>query len=550
MSDFQKKREEMTALRRATERRYSQKAVDNVGSYFNNAAELQKRINPVSFPAQMMANPAIQRAGNMLSENVISPVVNTLTSSVVGDQPFGEMPIQMPRMAGGNRIMPNLQTREVDAMAVPNLMASEAGVPANFLGGPLLAKGTRAINKIAGPESGRGMLLSSLSNFIPGYYGGNPGGAVASWVPENIARTMRDLLDPESRALFKTQGATRGAQELGAEALAQGEVHKALAQTGQYLSRIREQGGREGEVADVLLRMEELSDYIPARAYQAGDYKSLIKENGLIPRTQGTRRAINIPDNDLDIIESHFGRVWKEPDSRLGDVSFGQAQDAKLVIKAPGAGRAATGSHFNDVLYTAPFIKHARKIFRDRTNVPYDDLLADLKKAAEKDSFSVLDISSPENGIWITGGRAGTAVTEGGINYLVKIEPNGRMTGVMSDEHNLYEQLAGKVQKYTGGAFPALDMMKGLIPHRLVAVTPPMVQNIRNIDQARSSARGVSRVSQATNPNVVEGTAKEMVEEFIKLEPSREAVDAERLRNLGGGMLTVSALRDEKEKGR
>ena len=77
-----------------------------------------------------------------------------------------------------------------------------------------------------------------------------------------------------------------------------------------------------------------------------------------------------------------------------------------------------------------------------------------------------------------------------------------------------------------------------------------MVQNIRNIDQARSSARGVSRVSQATNPNVVEGTAKEMVEEFIKLEPSREAVDAERLINLGGGMLTVSALRDEKEKGR
>jgi len=62
VSDFQKKREEMTALRRATERRNSQKAVDNVGSYFNNAAELQKRINPVSLPAQMMANPAIQRA--------------------------------------------------------------------------------------------------------------------------------------------------------------------------------------------------------------------------------------------------------------------------------------------------------------------------------------------------------------------------------------------------------------------------------------------------------------------------------------------------------
>ena len=548
MSDFQKKRQELAAATRATERQYSQKAVDNLGSYIDTITQASKRLNPVSLPSQIMAMPAVQRAGGMLTENVIQPVVDTLSTSVFGEQPLGEMSVQMPRMAGGNRVMPRLETQEVDPLAIPNLAASEAGVPLNFLGVPLFAKGTQAINRIAGPKAGRGQLLSSLSNFIPGYYGGNAAGATATWAPENLARTVRDLLDPESRALFKTQGVTRGTQDLGREALAQGEVHKALAQTGQYLSRIREQGGREGEVADVLLRMEELSDYIPARAYQVGDYKNLVKENNLIPRTQGTRRRINIPDNDLDIIESHFGRVWKEPDSRLGDVSFGQAQDAKIVIKAPGAGRAATGSHFNDVLYTAPFIKHTRKLFRDKTNVPHDELLAGLKKAAEKDNFSVLDISSPENGIWVTGGRAGTAVTEGGINYLVKIEPNGRMTGVMSDEHNLYEQLAGKVQKYTGGIIPALDMMKSLIPHRLVAVTPPMVQNIRNIDQAKSSARGVARVSQATNPNVVEGTAREMVEEFIKIEPSREAVQAEQLRNLGGGMLSVSALNDEEER--
>jgi hypothetical protein len=536
----------MTAARRARERQYSEQAVSNLGTAagtaFNNAAELQKRINPVSLPAQMMVNPYIAEAKGLLSDKVMKPALNTLTSSVFGDKPFGEMPIQMPRMAGGNRVMPNLQTREVDAMAVPNLVASEAGVPLNFMGAPLFAKGSKMINKIAGPDSGRGMFLSSLSNFIPGYYGGNAGGAVAKWAPENLARTVRDLLDPESRALFKTQGVTRGAQELGAEALEKGEVHKAVAQTGQYLARIREQGGREGEVADALLKMEELSDYIPARSYKTGDYKALVKENKLVPKTQATGRSVNIADNDLDIIESHFGRVWKEPDSRGVDVGFGQAEDAKLVIKAPGAGRPATGAHFNDVLYTAPFIKHVRKAFMNRTNVPHDELIATLQKAADKDKFSILDISSPENGIWITGGRAGTAITEGGINYLVKVQPNGRMIGVMSDEHNLYEQLAGKVQKYSGGVVPALDMMKSLIPHRLVAVTPPMVQNIRNINKAKSSARGVEKVSQARNPNQVEGTAKGMVEELIKINPSKEAVDAERLRNLGGGMLAVSAL--------
>jgi len=191
VSDFQKQRQAMTAARRARERQYSEQAVSNLGTAagtaFNNAAELQKRINPVSLPAQMMAKPAIAEAGGLLSDKVIKPALNTLTSSVFGDKPFGEMPIQMPRMAGGNRIMPNLQTREVDAMAVPNLVASEAGVPLNFVGAPLFAKGSKMINKIAGPDSGRGMFLSSLSNFIPGYYGGNAGGAVAKWAPENLA---------------------------------------------------------------------------------------------------------------------------------------------------------------------------------------------------------------------------------------------------------------------------------------------------------------------------------------------------------------------------
>jgi hypothetical protein len=186
-------------------------------------------------------------------------------------------------------------------------------------------------------------------------------------------------------------------------------------------------------------------------------------------------------------------------------------------------------------------------LFRDKTKVPHDELIAGLRKASEKDSFRVLDVSSPENGIWLTGGRKGSAVTEGGINYLVKVEPNGRMIGVMSDEHNLYESLAGKVQQKTRGFLPTLDMMKKLIPHRLVAVTPPMIQNIRNIDTARSSARGVSKVSQAKNPNQVEGTAKEMLQEFVQLNPSQEARRAEQLRQVGGGMLTTSALNDEED---
>ena len=547
MSDIQKFREEYLTKTRARERGYSEGVQQNIGKMVDIGTQIAHRYNPTSPGLRMMNNPRLAPARDALTEKLIEPIVDTLSSPALGDNLFGDMPVTTLRQMGGNRVMPSAQMRTENAMALPNAVAAEGSVPLNFMGGPLLVKGTQAINKLTGPKSGRGMMLSSLDNFISGFYGGNPGGATLMWAPENLARTVRDLLDPGSRALYKETGATRGAQDLGRRQLADENIHRGLANTGQYLSRIREQGGREGAVADVLLNMENLSDFVPARSYQVGDYKSLVKEKGLYATTKETGRRVNVSDNDLDIIEGHFGSIWKEPGRKSGDVAFADAADTKLAIKAPGAGGAATGKHFNDVLYTAPFIKHTRALFRDKTNVPHDELIAGLRKAAEKDSFRVLDISSPENGIWITGGRKGSAVTEGGINYLVKIQPNGRMIGVMSDEHNLYESLAGKVQQKTRGFLPTLDMMKKLIPHRLVAVTPPMIQNIRNIDTARSSARGVSKVSQATNPNQVEGTAKEMLQEFVQLNPSQQARRAEQQRQVGGGMLATSALYDEED---
>lgn len=547
MSDIQKFREQYMTKARAKERGYAQSTQRNVGDTINKAINTGQQVFNKVAPTSMriMSDPSFAPAKDLLKEKLVEPIMESLSSPVLGDTFFGDMPVETLRQYGGNRIMPNVQTRAENAMAIPNLAAAEGSVPLNFTGAGLLGKGTQLINKMTGPKSGRGMMLSSLDNFISGFYGGNPGGATLAWAPENLARTARDLLDPGSRALFKETGATRGTQDLARRALGADMIHRGLANTGQYLSRIREQGGREGAVADVLLRMENLSDFVPARSYQVGDYKSLVKEKNLMPRTAQTGRKVNIGDNDLDIIEGHFGRSWLEPGRRSGDVAFADAADTKLAIKAPGPGGSSTGKHFNDVMYSAPHIKHVAKVFRNKTNVPHDELLEYMQKAAEKDSFRVLDLSSAENGIWITGGRKGSAVTEGGINYLVKIQPDGKMIGVMSDEHNLYESLAGKVQQKTRGFLPTLDMMKGIIPHRLVAVTPPMVQNIRNLDTARSSARGVAKVSQAKNPNQVEGTAKEMLQEFTKLNPSQEARRAEQMRQVGGGMLTASYASDE-----
>ena len=96
-----------------------------------------------------------------------------------------------------------------------------------------------------------------------------------------------------------------------------------------------------------------------------------------------------------------------------------------------------------------------------------------------KHRFSVVG-KAKDGGVWISGSRPGSAITEGGINYLTKITPDGKMVGVMSDEHNLFEGIAAKTEKYTAGSIPALSMIKHLLPKRLIAVTPPMVRDIKS----------------------------------------------------------------------
>jgi hypothetical protein len=538
-----------------------------------------------------------QREAEQRRTERLGQAVGSLFSPVGGADVLGSLPV--PVYAGSEGIpMTAPRKTQVDALAVPNFALNELRTPANLVGAGLLKKGSQAMDAMTGPLSGRGMALSSADNVIPGFYGTTPGLATAAYLPKNTAATLRDLMNPASRALYRETGATRRSQELARNQLKEAErprkpdergpnpMHVGIANTGQYLSRIRAQGGREGKVADVLLNMEELSDFVPASSYKVGDYKRQIKDKDITATKTGTGRRVNVSDKDLEIFEEHFGRVWKEPDATGAQVPFAKGKDTKLVIKAPGAGGASvTGKHYNDVMYNAPYVAPLKKLFRDRTEVPYEELEREMRKLSEKSIekaskladkakakgataedknaalaaqraiFRVADATSKENGLWITGSRAGSAITEGGINYLVKVKPNGTMTGVMSDEHNLYENLASKIQRGTGGVVPALDMMKKIIPHRLVAVTPPMTQNVRNLDVMKSKARGVAGISQAKNPNVGVGTdsgktAKGMLQELAALEPSKEALRAEQMRSAGGGLLLGNLAVEEEERGR
>jgi len=450
------------------------------------------------------------------------------------------------------------QARDVSA----GLSALEA-VP--FVKGITTAiKAGRRVDELTGEDSGRGMLLGSANNVIPGYYGPKKVASVAAWVPNQIVGTVRDMASPASRAKYREQGVTTSSQQImkraregskskletfiynlppfktlkGVKDIEKG-TPRAIAQ-GQYLGRIHAQSGRVGD-SDLLGEIMRRSDVAETVDYYPGAYADSVRNNKLKPYPkdsagQPKKMPIKMSNEDLDFIEDHFSTVWTEPSQRIGggpEVSFKDAETPILAIKNPGDGRSYTGRHHMDVLHKAPFVTKVEKIFKNRDNVSADELFSLLNAEAavsqglkkERFRYSVAG-QAADGGVWITGSRPGSAITEGGINYLVKVTRDGKLIGVMSDEHNLFEGIAGKIQEKT--RVPTLNAMKHLIPNRLIAVTPPMIRDLK----------GRSKYQHPTGKSDGRGYA-EVVDEVVDFKPSDAVLKAEQQRQRG--MLTTAA---------
>jgi hypothetical protein len=432
------------------------------------------------------------------------------------------------------------------------------------------AKAGRRVDELTGEDSGRGMLLSSSNNVIPGYYGPDKTASVAAWVPDQIIGTVRDMASPSSRAKYREQGITTSSQQImqkaregagsklrssiydlpflkgmkkpGSQSLEAGDP-RAVAQA-QYLGRIQAQAGRQGS-SDLLDEIMRRSDVAETIDYYPGAYADTIKANKLKPYPideagQKKKMPVRMSNEDLDFIEEHFSTVWTEPSMKLGgrDVSFKDAESPILAIKNPGAGKATTGRHHMDVLVHAPYVSSASRIFKDRSSVSPDELFTKLNAAAaqsqalktDKLKFSVKG-QAADGGVWITGSRPGSAITEGGINYLVKVTTDGKLIGVMSDEHNLFEGIAGKIQEKTRGLVPTLRAMKHLIPNRLIAVTPPMVRDLKGVDEGMQYVHPKGKSDKRTYGQVID--------EIVDFKPSDAVLKAEQQRQRG--MLTTAA---------
>ena len=222
-----------------------------------------------------------------------------------------------------------------------------------------------------------------------------------------------------------------------------------------------------------------------------------------------------------------------------------------MVVKRP---TGLSGDHKGDLARKFPASGSIRNSILDlqmKGKVTVKDLYNDLVKRqanikGKEKPWSIVNKDWEDvekNGLWVQAGFAGGAVTEGGVNGLMKVLPNGRLQAYMSDLHNFGEKI------------PVLSMyMQKTIPNDMVAVTRVDLDLLgtKDVDKARRK-RGLP---EDDNRPVLSGAsdnkasvARSDLEEFASATPSRKALLAEQKRLLGRGLLTGQVVNTGDEDG-
>ena len=434
--------------------------------------------------------------------------------------------------------------------------------PLNFVGGGVARSGVRGAQAIAGRNSLKGNAPAAARNFIDNYYGpsGNAkptvvdelimqnqgalsripkiGPKVAGlenaqasanarekslsfmdWMGDSVIRATEQVLSPTARANYRQNQVTRSMQDTARTALQTGgsrDTAKAVAQT-QATENIANQAGRTGaraEAVEDLNRRSFLTE--PVKATE-GSYVKLIRDNKITGTYEKSGKPVGVSNKDLEIVEDHVLSVWK--DRRGKKVS--ETPSADIRIKNPGSGDQVTGSHVLDFRKKSGVHKEMNALYKKNPKPTVEETWKHLKNSGVKlhpQSKTLED--ARKNGIWVTGSFSGNAITEGGVNYIAKVNPNGRVMAVISDEHNFLEKVP------VLGA--ALD---SALPNRSISVTPPIFYDIKK-------TKGKISAPQPQDKKNV----KESLFDIANAKPSADLVRQEQKVNAGAAMLGTGLL--------
>ena len=248
----------------------------------------------------------------------------------------------------------------------------------------------------------------------------------------------------------------------------------------------------------------------------------------------------DISNAESKYVQNHFENTWLKGED---------LNDVKVVVKKPHS--QVTGDHFRDVIAFNPKVSKMINAFdrkvKGKNEIKRFESLDDLESALERKSYTKKRNGSRENhytvigqdngGVWVKMGKVGTAKVEGGVNMLIKIEPNGNITGYMSDLHDFLEKT------------PVLGQGLGYaLPKKVLAVSPPMQSNVftlmsKESTEKRYGREGVAR--RTTTPDFPENErvlAEQRLREAAALKPSKAEIGRQALQSAGNVGLFANAM--------
>lgn len=447
--------------------------------------------------------------------------------------------------------------------AAGNTLLDLVADPLNLVGAGLFTSGVRGAKALAGANSLRGNTLSAAPNYIDNFYTPsktavptkvdemimrNKGmlsalpkvgnkfsmlenvqdsanmrervGSFVNWGVDAAQRGIEQTISPSARALYREQGITRTMQDVAEKARKSGvprDEAKAVAQAQASGTLIPDQAGRVGKVSQDVQDIERRS-YLtePVKATE-GAYKNLIKDNKLQGTYEKSGKAAPVTDKDLDVIDQHVRTVWKDRRGR----SISETPTADIRIKNPGAGDQITGSHMLDFRQKSKVFQTMNALYKKNPKPTVEEtwsFINDSNLRLHSKSKTLED--ARKNGIWVTGSFSGNAITEGGVNFIAKVSPNGRVIAVVSDEHNFLEKTP-----VIGG------VLEDALPNRSLSVTPPMLFDVKKTKEAIKSPQPQDKKN-----------VKQSLRNIEEATPDTKLLRQERKVNVGAGMVGAGML--------
>lgn len=302
------------------------------------------------------------------------------------------------------------------------------------------------------------MLNRGTEALIPAYMASKKAGGFLKTGALGAKNIIRNSIDPEARALYRSEKINKGLLETG-QLSNKGDpnvdqMHKAF-----YNMHIAVQSGAVGS-KQALSDFSKRFGYKGYEDFKVGSYHKASKghHKGNTPASKAEANAI----------ETKAMGAWK---NRKGVTALADS-NTKMFLKRPASTK--TGNHWNDLI-TSNQMNDLGTAFKGKVPTDLDEFAKHLNKQTFRNNKG--DIYKPDfkvdkdtGNVWMQFGKSGSSITEGGVNMIVGIKPSGRFVSAVSDEHNFLEKipLIGRV-------------VESRLPNRVVAITPPMIGNIKRV---------------------------------------------------------------------